>query len=271
MEGLKSKELLQSLMNGGPDIVRKLMPMATREMIEPMLEKTDMLKFGGDLLASAIFHGKADIVQLLIERGADIMSPPDVIPGDETYRKTPFVFQAIMGGNVPTLKLVLQHGGSISDFGFACLSKKRKNMVITNALGCAAYHGHIKMVEEVMRLIGPNTIDLEAMEEQDKHGSKSSTFQKEWSKYTAIMLTVAKGDENLDCLKYLLKYDANYNLTDISGNTLLHIAATNGNNKLLDYIAKNLKIDLFARNKNGETALNVCQRLKNNDGVNLLS
>lgn len=62
MDKFKSNELLQSLMQGGPEIVRKLMPMATREIVEPMLEKTDLIKFGADLMASAIYHGKQDVV-----------------------------------------------------------------------------------------------------------------------------------------------------------------------------------------------------------------
>lgn len=93
---------------------------------------------------------------------------------------------------------------------------------------------------------------------------------KELSKYTPLMLTVAKGDENLDCLKVLLQQDANFLAKDEYNNGLLHIAALNGNNKMLDYLSKNLKIDIFERNSKGETALNICQTLKNQAGIDIL-
>ena len=41
------------------------------------------------------------------------------------------------------------------------------------------------------------------------------------------MLAVAKGDENLDCLKVLLQNGANYTARDEYNNSLLHIAALN--------------------------------------------
>lgn len=50
----------------------------------------------------------------------------------------------------------------------------------------------------------------------------------------------------------------------------MHVAALYTNNKILDYLAKNLKLDLFARNRKGETALNICHIAKNQAGVALL-
>ena len=38
----------------------------------------------------------------------------------------------------------------------------------------------------------------------------------------------------------------------------------------MDYLSKNLKIDIFERNKKGETALNICQTNKNSEGVEIL-
>jgi len=239
MDKLKNNELLQSLMNGGPDIVRKLMPMATKDMIEPMLEKTDLLKFGGDLLASACQHGKADILELLIQRGADVMNPPELVQGDETYRKSPFSIQAVCGGDIDTFKAVLRCGGSMSDVGFICLSKKKRNLVISNAIGAAAFHGRTKMLELIAKKLPVDAIELQAMEEPDKH-SKSTSYQREFLKYTPLMLTIAGGDQNLDCMRLLLQQGANFQCKDLTGNSILHIAAMNSCNKMLDYIAKNL-------------------------------
>lgn len=100
-------------MNGGPDIIRKTMPYANKEMIEQFLASgnTDLLKYGGDILQSAAFHGKADIVDLLVDRGANIHIPPETIQGDDAYRKTPHVITASISGDVPTLDAVLRAGG----------------------------------------------------------------------------------------------------------------------------------------------------------------
>jgi len=44
----------------------------------------------------------------------------------------------------------------------------------------------------------------------------------------------------------------------------------NGNNKIIDYLSKNLKIGIFARNKDGESALSICEALKNEEGTKTL-
>lgn len=84
------------------------------------------------------------------------------------------------------------------------------------------------------------------------------------------MLSVAKGEDNLECTKTLLKNGANFNVKDDFGNTVIHVAAMNGNNKALNYLSKNLRINLFERNQSGETALNICNTLKNVEGVKIL-
>lgn len=84
------------------------------------------------------------------------------------------------------------------------------------------------------------------------------------------MLTAAGGDQNLDCFKLLLQWQADSNKKDWNGNSVLHIAALYGCNKTLEYIARNLKVDIFSRNSSGETALSICQRLRNTAGADTL-
>jgi hypothetical protein len=52
-----------------------------------------------------------------------------------------------MSGDYSTLKKVLSHGGSLSDSGPICLSKKRKNQVISNIVGAAAWAGQAEMLK----------------------------------------------------------------------------------------------------------------------------
>mgnify|MGYP001094582123 CR=1 FL=1 len=62
--------------------------------METMLKKIDFLKYSGDLLTMACQEGKREFVESFINKGADIMSPPESITGDEQYRRTPFVISA---------------------------------------------------------------------------------------------------------------------------------------------------------------------------------
>jgi ankyrin repeat protein len=80
-----------------------------------------------------------------------------------------------------------------------------------------------------------------------------------------LMLAVTSKESNIECIKIILNSGADYKKKDEFGNNLLHLAAKTGNNKILDYIAKNLKIGIFERNKAGETALGICQSLNHEE------
>jgi len=71
-----------------------------------MLEKVDMLKFGGDLLHLACSQGKKDIVELLVRKGADVLNPPESVQGEEGYRRSPFILQAVASGDAGTLATI---------------------------------------------------------------------------------------------------------------------------------------------------------------------
>lgn len=160
-------------------------------------------------------------------------------------------------------------GGQINQTGFITLSQRKKNLVSSNVLGAAAYFGKTKMLNHLLIKLGKTYLEKETTEEQDR-SEKSSTYHKEMVGYTPLMLCVAKGDENLDCVKALLNHNADFTKKDIFGNTILHIAALNGNNQMMDYIAKNLKLNIFDRNNKGETALYICQANANTEGVKIM-
>lgn len=135
-------------------------------------------------------------------------------------------------------------------------------MVISNLIGCAAYFGKTALLKRFIEKLGKDNMELESIEQPDKANSilKSSggPFVKEFAIYTPLMLAVAREDSNLECVKILLQKGADYKVKDEYKNTLHHIAAINGNNNILDYLAKNLKIELFERNEKGDTALSIC-------------
>lgn len=198
------------------------------------------------------------MVDMLILKGADIMLPPDKIKEKPEYRQTPFTISAAMSGDYPTLLKVLSHGGSLSDSGTICLSKQRKNLVISNVIGAAAWAGKAEMLKRVTKQL-PKGINLMALEQPDKFAKTQAPFKREYHGYTPLMLAVTSKDSTVECVKVLLGEGADFKCKDDFGNTVLHLAAVNGNNKMIEFIAKNLKIDIFERNKAGETALGICE------------
>ena len=84
------------------------------------------------------------------------------------------------------------------------------------------------------------------------------------------MLACAGQHANLECVKHLLSNNGDYRAVDKQGNTILHIAALNSHNAIVEYLAKNLRMEIFSRNNAGETALFICKSLKNQKGVEIL-
>ena len=154
------------------------------------------------------------------------------------------------------MKYLVVSGCKLTENGYICLSKKRKNHVTSNVLGAASYHGNDQVLKYLMSALNVLNINFTAIEKTDIN--QKGSLQKEFHGYTPLMLAVAGGDQNLECVRCLLSNKANTSITDSFGNTLLHIAAIYGSNDILRYLIQNLKqINIFERNNNGETALSI--------------
>lgn len=62
-----------------------------------------------------------------------------------------------------------------------------------------------------------------AIEKQDF--TQKGTFTRELTGFTPLMLAVAGGGQNIECVKILLNAKADTTIVDALGNTILHIAA----------------------------------------------
>ena len=91
-------------------------------------------------------------------------TPPDFIKFDEDYRLCPFIVQAAKSGSIPTYELVKKLGGDPLDSGCIFLSKKMRNEVVSNAIGCAAYHGNAKMLMHLLENMDPSAREFRARE-----------------------------------------------------------------------------------------------------------
>lgn len=165
-------------------------------------------------------------------------------------------------GDIDTLK-VLALVANVKERGFVGFSPKRKNFIKSNVIGAAAWNGNIEVLEYLCTKLSSIDLEFEAKEELDYKIERQGNLTKEVTKYTPLMLAIAKGDDNLAAVKILLKNNAKVTATDDNGNNVLHLAAYYKNNRILDYLCKNVKIDLTTRNSKGETALFISQILKN--------
>jgi hypothetical protein len=267
MKGKNPMGDLGSILGGDPmRYIGLFMQNGDPEMFKTIIEKVDMLKHGAECMQMACVSGKDKIVDLLVERGVDITNPPQLVASDDAYRRSPFIIQAAKSGSPDTYTTVKRHiirsGGTPMETGCICLSKKKKNVVISNAIGCAAFWGKHQLLKQLLSEFPQDCRELEALEHQDKDSKTKGTsaYMREYSKYTPLMLAIAGGDHNLECVKALLNKGVDYKCEDDQGNTVLHIAAMNGCNQILEFLCKNLKIELFARNKVGETTLSICQQ-----------
>ena len=110
------------------------------------------------------------MLEFFIDKGADIRHPPETVSKvhseknkeSENYRKAPFIIQAASAGSIDAFKFLLQKGLQINEDGFVCFSRKRKNQVISNVIGAAAYHGHSKLVKQLMKSTHILNMDLGA-------------------------------------------------------------------------------------------------------------
>ena len=92
-----------------------------------------------------------------IEKGAKVDMPPDQVSklytdGTRTheYRKSPFIIQAACAGSMDCFNTVLKNGGKITEQGYILLSRKKKNQVVSNAIGAAASHASIDILKNLM-------------------------------------------------------------------------------------------------------------------------
>ena len=128
--------------------------------------------------------------------------------------------------------------------------------MISNVLGCTAWGGKHQLMKKIIGNL-KNTIEMQSIEQPDPKSKIPGAFHKEFATYTPLMLAVSRDDENLEAVKILLQHGANFEVKDTLGNSVIHLAAMNGCNKILDYLTKNLKTDMFSRNNKGESPLNL--------------
>eukprot|EP00340_Litonotus_pictus_P003650 CAMPEP_0170516344 /NCGR_PEP_ID=MMETSP0209-20121228/2579_1 /TAXON_ID=665100 ORGANISM="Litonotus pictus, Strain P1" /NCGR_SAMPLE_ID=MMETSP0209 /ASSEMBLY_ACC=CAM_ASM_000301 /LENGTH=659 /DNA_ID=CAMNT_0010801185 /DNA_START=374 /DNA_END=2349 /DNA_ORIENTATION=+ len=163
--------------------------------------------------------------------------------------------------------------------GHITLSPKKKNSVITNIIGAAAYHGNIDILNYILDL----KIVKEANNKKDSSAKirelslnyktsekkifvkKMTQLSKEMSGLTPIMLSTMNEEKHETAFSIYnrLKSLSNLEERDCEGNTLLHLATRANNEKLVRYFVAEANFDYKDQNNNGDTSYIISQNNKN--------
>lgn len=83
--------------------------------------------------------------------------PPDTVTKlymdsslSNEYRKSPFIIQAASADAGECFMNLAKRGANIHDTGYIGLSKKRKNQVMSNVIGAAAYNGSVEILKALL-------------------------------------------------------------------------------------------------------------------------
>ena len=111
------------------------------------------------------------------------------------------------------------------------------------------------------------------METADRNAAKSGPFKTEYNDYNALQLAIVTPYQSVSTVKALFGRDIGHDVTENStGNNILHLAAKYSTEiEVLQYIVKNARLDIFARNNEGDTALTLCQSVGNTRGVEIIN
>ena len=153
-------------------------------------------------------------------------------------------------------------GHSLKTKGHIGFSPKKKNSIISNIFGAAAYNGALSVLQQVFPALS-DEINIEfKTEEKRVLTSAGGTLQRETAGSTPLMLAVLAGDQNLPTTRWLLEVaKCRTKVTDWQGNTLLHAAVRSNSPETLQYLLDTRLFEPFERNDEGETAVSLAQTL----------
>lgn len=181
------------------------------------------------------------MLKYYIQKGCKVDNPPEIVSklyidhkDKSEYRKSPFIIQAACAGQLDIFETLVHHGCRITDQGYIALSKKRKNQVITNVVGAAAFHNSTKILQHMLKKKSLSDINHLAFEKLDFNAK--GPLNQEYTGYTPLMLAVAGGGQNLEAVKLLVANKADLTVKDPVGNSVLHVAAINQNDAALAFL-----------------------------------
>jgi hypothetical protein len=94
------------------------------------------------------------MLEYYLSKGANVELPPETVSKlyidhskKSEYRKAPFIIQAACQGDLACFETLLKKGCRTGETGFIGFSRKRKNQVVSNIVGAAAFNGSSKILK----------------------------------------------------------------------------------------------------------------------------
>ena len=96
-------------------------------------------------------------------------------------------------------------GCKLTDQGHICLSKKRKNSVISTVIGAAAFYGKNEMLQYLLNLpLLKDYKDYPCTEQQDIKPIKAGPMTHEYHGYTPLQLAIVSPHSDVETINILL-------------------------------------------------------------------
>lgn len=196
-----------------------------RELLDAGADKDWTNSIGFTPLMEASQGGFTDIVQLLLERGADVNKQSRTEPSSFgfLYGGQTALILALENGHTDIANLLLEHGADIT----------KRDANGRGPLYHASKEGHL----EIVKILLKNGADID--DDNALHGAASG-FE----------------DKTIDVVKFLVEKGANVNKPDPKNdeNTPLFVAVKSSNTEILKYLIQH-NADVNKANKYGETPL----------------
>ncbi len=166
---------------------------------------------------------------------------------------------------------MLSKGHKLKTKGHIGFSPKKKNSVVSNVCGAAAYNGQLNLLRSLYGMYG-SELGTEYKCEEKKGTSGGGSLQKELSGATPLMLAVASGDKNIETVKWMIEeVECNTKEKDWQDNTVLHLAVRYNCKEIVSYLICANLVDPFQKNQAGESAVSMAQALGLDEVSKILS
>ena len=102
--------------------------------------------------------------------------------------------------------------------------------------------------------------------------TKGAPFKPEMHEFTPLQLALVSPKPSLDVVKTLFAKNADQSVKQAStGSNILHLVAGHMTDiKVLSYVVKNARVDIFDRNNAGDTPLTICNQRGNEEASKII-
>lgn len=248
-----------------------------------------------ELLVKTILNKNTELVKYIIESyklnvNNPVLINPALITKNESNVKdnlttvnVPLIILVAISGSIDILNYFISLKADLKQAGHICISPKKKNSVISNIIGAAAYYGNLEFITYVLDLKAfkdfnnknktnfTNTnytnelsVNYKTTEKKLKT-SKMSQFSKEYSGLSPIMLAALNEDNhhNARMIYHKLRSFVLIDEKDAEGNTILHLATKANNEKLVRELVTEENLDFKIINSNGDNCFILAEKNNN--------